>query len=517
MRYKSPLTVPILIFICLLLTACFQSTGTQGLPLTTSAAEASGPTVPSPTQEILPLPTNTPLEIETEEATEVATQTPVAISGRPSDALRSPTAVVIVVTSTPGDTEVVCPTCPPCELECPVQGSTAEPAPSIEPTEEPTEAPPPATLAAPSESCPVPVPEMSMVETRPSDDLRAIPQHIDFFLSDGGTVSKLREGLLKWNVLSGPDMLVEGPFDHEAGAEIAMGVRIEGIGASNVWVFNCQGTVLYQAFPNPGQRPVDLQFMELDGVTSTQELYFGLETCDPGCSVDWYGIKWIGPNPGDTLNLLGKLPVFGPNFTEPEFLGPAPSGALAIRFVEKAVVPVDGPPERDIVYTYVLTGEDHDQSYTLATKRYTEPAYRHQMLRAGDEAIGVDIQLAIDRYWDAVYNANLNLWPGESATDAYNGVNAFVRYRVMQLALLRNDRTTAQQVHRELMTLFATQPGAASVTRFADDFWKLYNDVASANLTIACDAGAELPSYEPAVQSALRYGFIRTPDDFCPF
>ncbi|MBN1287528.1 MAG: hypothetical protein JXB47_19160 [Anaerolineae bacterium] len=513
--------VPLVILICaggLLLTACFQSTGLPDLSVTSgdsAVAEADQPTpevVFSPTVETLPQGVG-----EAEEA-----QTPAAVAYRPSDALRSPTAHIIVITATPG----ICPTCPPCEVEgADASASVPLPAPEVAQTEEaqppiaPTPTlPTPVVLPAPPEGCPTLVPEMSMAPMLPSNDLRAIPQHIDFFLSDGGTVSRLRDGLAAWEVLAGPGDLIEGAFDGKAGKEIAMAVQMlaPGMEAYNVWVFDCQGQVLYQAFPGARERPVALMFRDLDGDASRLELFFGLETCNGSCQVAWRGIKWVGPSPGETVDLLRNLPVFKPNFTPLEFLT-GPSGALAVRFTEQATVQVDAPPERDIVYDYVLTGGGYSEGYTLATQRYTEPVYRHQMLRAGDEAIRIDLQLAIDRYWDAVYNAGLRLWPSESAADAYNGVNAFARYRVMQTLLLRGDRAGALQAHDELMALYATQPGAADIARFADDFWKLYNDVASANLSIACDAGGQIPSYGPARQAAQNYGFIRGAEDFCPF
>jgi hypothetical protein len=292
--------------------------------------------------------------------------------------------------------------------------------------------------------------------------------------------------------------------------------------AYNVWVFDCQGNVLFQAFPAANEQPVGLSFVELDGDVSTAELFYGLETCDAaGCRTAWHAIEWVGPHPGAVNDLFARLPVFRPNFSGLEFIDQGAGSPVALRFTEGASDAPSHPPSRDIVYTYTLTGT----VYVETVAEYTPPVYRHQMIRAGDDAIGVDNALAIERYWASIFDPDLLVWPSNATGEAYNAVNAFARYRVIQLALLTGDNLAASQTANDLQALYGASAGGAEIARLGEALYLTYTNLSAvggdspqARMHAAClSIGALDTVFSPAYQAAQRFGFITETAELCPF
>lgn len=476
-----------------------------------------------------------------------------------SAALRTPSPIVVIVTATPpgGASEASPATLPAIALASPTPSTAAQP-PTPTAAESPSETPaqvvselttaastatlvatatvtptPTATLPSPGEpprqanGCPIPIDAMTLPPNRPSHDLRGIPEHIDYFLFSGGTIPRLEEGLRNWGVLIGGPAVAAGYFDANDQPDVALAVQLLGANQAqfNVWVFNCLGRVLYQAFPaapSPDQQPTGVSFIEADGRAPGEVLYT-LRSCDAGgCRISWHAIQWVGPNPGDVIDLLRNVPPMGDRVTKVDFLDIDGDGALELRYVEPALAVPGAPPERDAIHTWRLAG----QSYVEGPLQYSEPVYRHQQVRAADEALAAaNLELALHGYERAMSNPNLLTWPdaGDSPSPGFNVVNAFARYRLVQVQLLMGQTESAERAYIELIFLFPPGVTGGEIAAFAKAFWESYRAIPAGpesrgeRLHTACLNAVQSAAYADALHLAQQYGVIGPASALCPF
>ncbi|MCZ7545950.1 MAG: hypothetical protein M5R40_21595 [Anaerolineae bacterium] len=394
-----------------------------------------------------------------------------------------------------------------------------------------TMTPPPTLTPYPGEpprlpnGCPIPAPEAGLPPRRPGDDLRGIPEHIDYFLYGGGTVPMLEAGLRGWGVLVEGVPIAAGFFDHNDQPDIAIAVQLQA-GAQrqyNVWVFNCLGRVLYQAFPampSPDSRPTSVAFAEIDGLPPA-ELLYSLEVCGvAGCQTTWRVIKWVGPNPGDVVDLMRNTPPLGDNVAGVDFRDLDGDRMLELRYTERPVVAPGAPPKRDYIRTYSLRGFDYVQTRVDRSP----PVYRHQQVRAADEALlAGDVDRAVQGYEAALFSTALMDWPVGDPSPGYIPVNAFARYRLMQALLLKGETEPAERVYRDLIFIYPAGVTGGNIAQYAKAFWEAYRSIPPGaenrpeRMRAACFAARQSSAYPAALALAKDFGLVEVDAEMCPF
>ncbi len=579
MRQKIRLA-SILFTAILLLAGCYQPTGFRDLlttPIGQAPTETPSPTpltgTETPTEAALPTqaeslaPTETvvaetPTETEghatqTPTATETPTPTTVVPSqGAPlsSDDLRSPSPDVVIVAVTPtlppeeatqaalavGVTELTATLTPTVLTATSTLIDTSTPAepealtathtstPTIIFTLTPTATLTPFAGEPPRQpnGCPLPVDAVSLPPNRPANDLRGIPEHIDFFLHGGGTAAKLVEGLRNWGVWIEELSILSDYFDNNDQPDIALAVGLQGSGGSqyNVWVFNCLGRMLYQAYPerpDPYHRPTSLSFVEIDGAAPS-ELLYTLRSCGvAGCQTTWRVVKWLGPNAGDVADLLRDVPSLGDNVSGATLTDFNGDRVLELRYVEQPLVPAGAPPQRDYIRYWSL----HGLAYVQTRVDRSAPKYRHQQVRAADEALflGGNVNLAIQGYQQALFSTTLLDWPEGDPSPGSIPVNAFTRFRLSQALLLAGQIESAEQAYYELTFLYPSGVTGGDIAAYATAFWESYQsmppypDSRRERLHAACLTANQSGAYASALSTARDFGLIEADSDLCPF
>ena len=391
----------------------------------------------------------------------------------------------------------------------------------------PTLTPFPADPPRLANGCPVPVEALSLPPTRPTNDLRGIPEHIDYFLYSGGTLPKLEAGLHDWGLLIDGLPPVSGLFYSAEQPAVAVAAHLQDGASSqyNVWVFDCLGRVRYQAFPvapDPNRRPTRISFVEVDGQPPA-ELLFTLRSCTArGCHTTWHAIRWVGPNPGDAVDLLRTVPPLADDIAQATLADLTGDGVLELRYVEPARAAPDAPPQRDAIRTWSLAGD----AYIQTRVERSAPVYRHQQVRAADEfLLAGDIQGAIDGYRQALLNPALRDWPEGAPSPGAIPVNAFARYRLVQALLAGGQTEAAQQAYTELIFLYPPDTAGGPIAAFARSFWEHYRalppgvpeESRGARLHAACLSAVESEASEGARDIAYRFGLIENDGELCPF
>jgi hypothetical protein len=176
------------------------------------------------------------------------------------------------------------------------------------------------------------------------------------------------------------------------------------------------------------------------------------------------------------------------------------------------------------------------------------PEFRIQAIQDGDDLIRLDeYDLALARYQDAIFNADLQAWSPDrwwpdgwyqGAIDSFTGdeepgrmptpdpderprLEAYARYRVVLLHAVRADTYSAQIAYEEFLERVTPGPGLAFAD-LATAFWEAYS--VDHQVTAGCSAAVEFARTHAAEilapLGAGYYGWANRncePDDVCPF
>jgi len=194
----------------------------------------------------------------------------------------------------------------------------------------------------------------------------------------------------------------------------------------------------------------------------------------------------------------------------------------------------DGGPERPQTDTWAWDGS----AFALASWEYEPPTYRFQAVQDGDDAslLG-DYDKALASYERATLDEDLlgwsqgQLWPdsayGESPTPAPDPderprLNAYARYRIMLLHIVRGALSEAQLVYDTLQEEFPPDAAGHQYAKLATAFWIEYK--ASEDIAAACSKAIEhAAAHSGELLAPLGSSFYgidqrdRVPEDICPF
>jgi hypothetical protein len=164
------------------------------------------------------------------------------------------------------------------------------------------------------------------------------------------------------------------------------------------------------------------------------------------------------------------------------------------------------------------------------------PVFRFQAFQFGDvAALCGDYEDAQAYYQQAVFDEELLGWtPGRSMDDSeYRAtptpdpderpkINAYGRYRIMLLHVVRGYLSDAQVVYESLLEKYPAGSSGGEYSELATVFWDAYQQ--SQDLVQACAQAAQYAaSHENRILKPLSasyygvYGFDYKPEDICPF
>ncbi len=349
------------------------------------------------------------------------------------------------------------------------------------------------------------------------------PQTIGKFLSQGGILENLDQGLYQAGMLGQPIGIQAGDFDKNGAVDVAV-VLINPASApvtpdGRLLVYLCQdGAYLLHEIHPPSEedyRTPILKFnQDLNG-DAQPELVAGFGSCGAHTCFESLGIySWQN---GGFANLLsgstGDLP-----YPSVSLEGPDSQGFYAIKISASGFGSVGAGPQREIIRVY--TYDPGLNQWVLFAEKTGSSTYRvHALHDAEDLAAAEKFPEALVLYQQVISNDALLEWQ-DPQTERAN-LAAYARYKMIALYTLLGREEIAQAALAEFET--AVPPGS-SQTGYLDMARIFRREGGFENRARACtavQAYADKHSEQIlAPLGTLAFGYVNrelTAQDTCPW
>lgn len=349
------------------------------------------------------------------------------------------------------------------------------------------------------------------------------PNVIGNFLTQGGTLENLDQGLYEAGMLGQPVGIQAGDFDGNGEVDIAV-VLINPASSTvtpegRLLVYLCQetGYQMHDIQPPDEQdfrTPIIKYNLDLNG-DKLPELVAGFGTCSAHTCFEELGIySWQTDHFANRLSTsTADLP-----FPDVSVEGPDPNGYYAIKITASGFGSVGAGPQREIMRVY--TFDPAQKFWSQFAEKPGSSNYRiHALQDADDLAADDKFQEALILYQQVVSNDSLQDWQDPESERAF--LAAYARYKIVAMYTLLGRDEISEAALAELER--AVSPGS-DLAGYLDLALIFRREGGAADPLRACKAVQEYAAehYEQllAPLGPLAFGFANrefTVMDACPW